>query len=222
MSILLLHEPNISAAKASLRRLLPGVRSGHLTEALAAGLGFRTHAALLAAIAVDAGLPPAIADTDDATFTARLTAFGYDAPPSGVLEQVARSDALPDRPYREYPERDRRAGDAHFALCDRHSWPMIAVHVARSYATLEWDCITVAERPDDILYHQADGEATGDAMVRLFDQWVAGAPGRPHYRTNTFVGWVYKVLPDTARALAEEYFRLLHGPIRAAARTRAA
>jgi hypothetical protein len=222
MSILLLHEPNVSAAKSMLRSMLPGVRSGHLTEALAAGLGFRTHAALLAGIAAEAGWPPAIADTDDAAFGKRLIELGYGAPVAGLLGQLVRSDAIPDRPYREYAEADRQANEAHFAHCDRHGWPMIAVHMARTYATLEWDCITVAERPDDLLYRQPDGERTGDAMIRLFDQRIAGAPGKPHYRTNTFVGWVYKLLPDTARTLAEDYFRLLHGSIRQAARARAA
>jgi hypothetical protein len=43
---------NVAALKSSLIRAFPEIRSTHADEALAAGIGFRTHAALLAALKV--------------------------------------------------------------------------------------------------------------------------------------------------------------------------
>lgn len=222
MPIMLLHDTNLSAAKKALRALLPDVRSGHLTESLAAGLGYRTHAALIAGIAADAGRPPAIADTDDQAFAARIQTLGYAIEPSDLLARLVRSDAIPDRPYAGLCEGDRRAHDAHFALCDRTGRPMIMVKLARTYATLEWDCITTSRRSGNYPYGREGEASTSSEMVRLFDLRTAGAPGKPTYRHNVFVGWVYKLLPETAYQLAEDYFRLLYLPLREVEQVKAA
>jgi len=47
MPAILLTPKNVEFAKRRLRLRFPDVKSSHHTEALAAGLGFRTHAALL-------------------------------------------------------------------------------------------------------------------------------------------------------------------------------
>lgn len=58
-----------------------------------------------------------------------------------------------------------------------------------------------------------NGPNTADQLARLFQLRTAGAPGKPHYRTNVFVGWVYRLLPEIAHLLAEDYFRLLYQPV---------
>lgn len=222
MPILLLHETNLTAVKAALRSYLPELRSGHLTEALAAGLGFRTHAALRADLIRFADFAPMLANVDEIAFAARLAAFGYAEPPADVLGSAVRSDAIPDRPIARFRDGDRVATDAHYAQCSRHGRPMMMIKRARTYATLEWDCITINARPHSILYGSPDGPSTVNEMVRLFKLRTAGAPGKPNYRTNVFVGWVYKLLPATAELLAEDYFRLLYQPVWQAEHRRAA
>jgi hypothetical protein len=50
MAFLMLTRRNVAALKLSLLKTFPEIGSGHADEALAAGIGFRTHASLLAAI----------------------------------------------------------------------------------------------------------------------------------------------------------------------------
>ncbi len=65
---------DVKELKATMRALLPGNRSGHLYEAIAAGFGFGTYAGLLAAIdgRFEREIPPAM---DMAKFEARLLAL---------------------------------------------------------------------------------------------------------------------------------------------------
>ena len=68
--------PDVLAAfKRVLHAELPRVKSSHLSEALAAALGFNTHAALLAHLS--AGNASVTLAVSDARFVARLTALGY-------------------------------------------------------------------------------------------------------------------------------------------------
>ena len=55
MAFVVLTRRNLSALKSSLRAALPQVRSAHADEALAAGIGFRTHAALLEVLKAQSG-----------------------------------------------------------------------------------------------------------------------------------------------------------------------
>jgi hypothetical protein len=50
MAVIVLSRRNVAALKVSLLQTFPEVRSSHADEALAAGIGFRTYAALLAAL----------------------------------------------------------------------------------------------------------------------------------------------------------------------------
>lgn len=76
MASIQLSESSLAALKKALRKEFPDVRSSHITEALAVALGFRTHAALLAALSTQA-TDPAIVLLDDARFDIRLQGFGY-------------------------------------------------------------------------------------------------------------------------------------------------
>ena len=50
MAFMMLTRRNVAAPKSSLLKTFPEVGSGHVDEALAAGIGFRTYASLLAAL----------------------------------------------------------------------------------------------------------------------------------------------------------------------------
>lgn len=76
MASIPLSELALAAIKKALRKHLPDVRSSHITEALAAALDFRTHAALLAILPAHTN-DPEIRLLDDERFDQRLQAFGY-------------------------------------------------------------------------------------------------------------------------------------------------
>jgi hypothetical protein len=218
MSILLLHEPNVGAAKTALRSLLPEIRSGHLTEALAAGLGYRTHAALLAGMAVDAERFPDVAEIDEGAFAARIEALGYAAPAFGLLDAVVRSVSIPDRPFVEFRDGDRAANNAHYAACLGLGRPMMMVRTARIYATLDWEIVTLSISDINSLFADVDGKRFSRIMLERFQALAAGAPGKPEFTGAPDTGWIKKLLPDTARQLAEDYFRMLYLPMRQFAR----
>ena len=213
MSIFILTDDNIDAAKAALRTALPAIRSAHLTEAIAAGLGFQTHAALRAALASEVGKPPAVADAASSRFTKRLAELGYDGVPTHPFEVAITEKVLGDTPYTFFKQGDRAANDRHFHACQARSRPMMMVKMARQYAELEWDCITIDPDCDDHVSSQASNELVR-VMFALFQERAKGAPGKPIFYGNAFTGTVSKLLPDTACQLAEDYFKLLYLPLR--------
>lgn len=77
MAAIALSELPLAALKKELRAYFEEVRSSHLTEALAAAVGRRTHAALLAELPAIQADPP-IELLDDDRFTHRLKELGYD------------------------------------------------------------------------------------------------------------------------------------------------
>ncbi len=50
MAFVVFTRRNVAALKSSLRTALPAIGSAHADEALAAGIGFKTYAAMLAAL----------------------------------------------------------------------------------------------------------------------------------------------------------------------------
>lgn len=62
--------------KNALQDRFPTAKSSHLSEALAAGLGFRTNAALLSWM-MDSGLEPDVSALNEQSFVARMAGFGY-------------------------------------------------------------------------------------------------------------------------------------------------
>ncbi len=220
MNLMILSNENVAAAKAALCAQLPQVRSSHLTEAIATGLQFRTHAALKAAIDASAGSLPGVALADPAEFARRLRELGYEAAPSDPFRAIVAGHSLPDLTYAEFKRSDRASNDRHYYYCQRRNRPMVIVRVARIYAELEWDCITVSPDQEDYLYGTDNGRALGRLMFDKFQALARGAPGKPIFFGGSFTGTVTKLLPDTARALAEEYFRLLYLPLREPRRPR--
>lgn len=75
MAAVVFTERALKNVKRALQRCYVDSTSAHLTEALAAGLGFRTHAALLVALAATDERHPEIRILDDESFSRRLSAL---------------------------------------------------------------------------------------------------------------------------------------------------
>lgn len=221
MSVLILHESNLRAIKQALRVRLPYRGSGHLSEALAAALGFASMRHLVTTLAAEAHLPPDIVPLNITAFNARLAALGEEAAPASTLVDLARSAEIPDRPYVEFGEGNRAANNAHYAACIRLGRPMMMVMPARTYAKLDWEIITLSIEDIGRLYPEAEGRPFSRRMLEHFQSLARTAPGRPYFTGSPSTGWITKLLPDTARQLAEDYFRWLYLPMREAARARA-
>lgn len=220
MSVLILHETNLRAAKSALRACLPGRGSAHLSEALAAALGFASQRHLVATLSAEAHLPPNVVPLDSAAFNARLSALGEEGVEASLLIDLARSAAIPDRPFVEFREGDRIANDAHHAACLRLGRPMMMVKPARTYAKLDWEIITLSIEDIERLYGGQESSAFSRKMFGHFQTLARNAPGKPYFTGSPSTGWVTKLLPNTARQLAEDYFRWLYLPMREAARAR--
>lgn len=214
MSLIILTPTNLEALKREARTAMPEVRSAHLTEALATALGFRTHAALLAAIEADFGRPPNLADCLQSCFVQRLNQLGYDGIATAELDAIVRGPAMPERPYAEFRSGDVDANNRQFYACQRGNRPMITLTMARTYVKLNWDCITISPDHEGYLFGDDDGRAFGQNLFRQFQEHARRAPGKPMFTGGAFVGWIEKLLPETARNLAEAFYRKLYLPLR--------
>lgn len=220
MSIFLLHDENVRAAKAALRKNLPNIGSGHLSEAIAAALGFRTHAALIAVIKADAHLPPAMVDLDERAFNNRLNTLNYRNAEAFTLIDLARSDAIPFRSYVEFKNGDKAANNAQYTVCNRLGLPLITVRTARKYSKLEWDCITVSPCDKPSVFAKANEDGIGGELFARFQQLARGNQGNPQFTGSPFTGWVTGLVPGTARSMAEHFFALLYRRMRDHAKMR--
>lgn len=94
MSSIPLSESALATVKKALRREYPDVRSAHLSEALAAALHRRTHAALLADLLKYRDDPP-IELLDEDSFDCRLQELGYPPDPEFSFELLDDNGAIP-------------------------------------------------------------------------------------------------------------------------------
>lgn len=211
MAYVLLTLDNIDELKLALRRELPGVKSGHLTEALASGLGFQTHASLLASLKSVSVIRPNLKTMNFQHLVDRLLYFEYHGITPDFLLSSYRSLNLPDGIWREFRSGNRGANDEWFHECERRNIPMIFLEKRQKYIRLNWDCIT--------LQIQDEGRVRGDkgselvrAMLKLFQVAAKGAMGKPMFDGSSFTGHVDNLWPALAYELADEYFAMLYGP----------
>lgn len=102
-STFFLSEAALRTYKQGALRRVNGVTSSHMSEALAAALGFKTHAALRAAIAGRATVE--VQRPRNASLVQRLRQFGYDAPDDlRLLPELDQSYFL----GRKFPLRKKR------------------------------------------------------------------------------------------------------------------
>lgn len=212
MAAILLTPANLHTIKSRLRAALPHIKSSHLSEALAAALGYRTHAALLADMGSLEEYPP-LGRVSDRKLAERLGELGtgdYAIDLTGAV-----SAELPHPIWRAFPRRDRAANDNWFYACQRRNIPFVYLHVGRKYWRLNWDCIS-AQKNYDAHLHDDAGTALMRAMFERFQERARLHPTKAMFDGSAFVGTVDGLLPQTARDLADDFFKMLYMPVRAA------
>lgn len=100
----------VAAVKKSLHREFPGVRSSHLTEALATALGHQTHAALLNRVDQNQNDPPIVL-LDDERFALRLQELGYEADTEFSFEFLNVTELISTAPSSAFGIQYRSARD---------------------------------------------------------------------------------------------------------------
>lgn len=213
MAALMMTHANLHHVKTKLREALPTAKSSHLSEALAAGCGYRTHAALLADLKTSPDLYPPLSQANPAHFMARLHDFGV-TEPDVDLDAVVR-ERLPDPIWRAFPRRERAANDDWFYTCRRRNIPFVYLHVGRKYWRLNWDCISTENNYDGHVRGE-EGNARMRAMFARFQERARPDPTKAFFEGSCFVGQVDRLLPQTARDLADDFFTMLYTPVRAA------
>lgn len=83
----------VDALKKEVRRIYDERKSSHLTEALAAALGFNTHAALLAQLEAG-GTDPLYGNLNEEKFDARMQALGYPSDPEFFFEDAKTPEMI--------------------------------------------------------------------------------------------------------------------------------
>lgn len=104
-----LSRTKLDCLKRHLRAGLPPVRSGHMDEAIAVSLGFRTYASLLASLKVPDDAPVQVTGwLDPPTMESKLRAFGYEEVGAEFLGTLIE-DAMKDPKFFEAEsERQKR------------------------------------------------------------------------------------------------------------------
>ncbi|TAN61174.1 MAG: hypothetical protein EPN20_12820, partial [Magnetospirillum sp.] len=80
MTAIILSAENLHVVKRGLREFFPEARSSHLSEAFAAAVGRRTHAALLTDIGKADPADPEITLIEQDAFLARAKELGFEPP----------------------------------------------------------------------------------------------------------------------------------------------
>lgn len=212
MALLLLAQDNIEYTKLYMREAFPHVRSAHRTEALAASLGSRTYASLLA---TPVAKHHAARFFDSARFSARLQELGYTAVDGTPLVAIIRSPLMPLRPWAEFKDGDLAANNRWFYACQRRNIPDLYIELRAKYAKLNWDCIS-RDREDDTHRGEDDGADLVSKMFAKFNALKGHSSGKAMFQGTSFVGEIDNLLPDVARDIADEFYTMLIAPPRRA------
>jgi hypothetical protein len=95
MPLFTLAVENIVCLKRAIRETYPQVKSSHASEAVAFALGFRTHAALRAAIAALGADEHKWAWLDGNKIADRLVSFGYSGISRGAMVKLSDELQMP-------------------------------------------------------------------------------------------------------------------------------
>ena len=213
MASILLTLDNIDFIKSELRKAMPDAKSAHLTEALAFGAGYNTHAAMLAAIKACARNRPILAKLDDERIAARLTALGNHSPDAVSTVALARSPALPERIWVVFRNGDVSANNYWYRECQKRDIPNLRISRRTKYVKLNWDCISLdGGREAHVLGDS--GSALGKTMFKTYQSIARRIPGKSFFSGSSFVGSVDWLLPELAYDLADEFFAMLYEPMR--------
>jgi hypothetical protein len=209
MTKLILAEENLDFIKRELRTHFPNVKSSHLSEAIAAGLGSRTNIALIARMRAAQGMPDLVQVSDE-SFAVRLAELDDGSVTVG-LRRAARSPSLPVPIWMEIDANDIPSQNSWFARCQRRNIPYVYVSRRRKYARVDWDFIATNGKHDVSL----DEGGRGELVHQMFDRFKCLVKTkRAMFEGSAFVGQVDNLMPDEAYDLADEMFGMLYGVMR--------
>ncbi|RWC37997.1 MAG: hypothetical protein EOS28_31250 [Mesorhizobium sp.] len=212
MAAVLLTSDNLDFVKTNLRQAVPQVKSSHLTEALAFGAGYRTHASLLVAMKSARLSQPLLGDVDWSLITSRLTAFGYVGVDLSSLDAITRAPGLPKRIWIEFRSGDIGSNNYWFRECRQREIPNIRIERRTKYVKLNWDCISID--PSREAHVQGEfGTALGREMFKAYQSIARRIPGKSEFVGSSFVGSVDHLLPEAAHEIADAFFAMLYTPM---------
>lgn len=108
MAVLALSDPNLSYVKKALQLALPHIKSAHLSEAIAASLGFRTNIALKTFLRETSKKHSTVKHVKNEKLTQRLFDLTGTQITGFYLPEIVRSTELPDPIWREFKNEDMR------------------------------------------------------------------------------------------------------------------
>ncbi len=212
MAKFLLTRDNIKYIKIKLSELLPDVKSSHLTEAIASGIGFNSNAAMLSRIKDQAKFPPYLSDINDSKIATRLNKFCYANLSEFSIISIVRSVGLPQKIWVEFPSGNRGANERWYSECKFRNLPNLRIEKKKKFATLSWDCISINKSSEGHLKDEG-GTTLGRLMFQQYQRIARQAPGKSEYFGTCFVGSVKNILPELAHEIADEFFTHLYEPI---------
>tara|TARA_R100000149_G_C5841311_1_gene113243 strand:- start:16 stop:690 length:675 start_codon:yes stop_codon:yes gene_type:complete len=206
---MLLFQPtksNLAELKEALRTAYPTALSSHLSESIAAALGFRTNAALKVRMKHFPDPRRPIEFYWD-QFRKRMLELGDiatdQAPPSEPI-----STELLERCWREISPDDVEAMNDWFHRCKTRGVPYIYTIRSGNCLELHWDCITT-DGDCDCEIREDKHEVVVKLLFSSFQNLSRGQKGNPQFDGSAFVGSIEGISSDCAESIAEHFYNLL-------------
>lgn len=213
MPIFYLTSENIDFTKCVLRSTLQGCKSSHLSEAVAAALGFRTNAALLKNL-YEAQYPrPLLCKVSSKRFGNRLRELGSPIEDCSTLDKIVRSSDLPLRAWIDSREMDRYKRDQWFRECTDRDIPYVHVVQYEKYATLNWDCVSIQSREGEAHVREELGRLMLDILWTQCQSIAKCQTAKWEFFGSAFVGTVKGLGPAIAHLMADAFFYELYMPM---------
>lgn len=213
----MLTSSNLHVLKTALQSRFSIQSAAVLNDVLAVGVGCATYDALLKVLDCQPEGKAEIVNLNLERMARRLNELAGVKPDLQFLAEFVRSPKLPERIWVAYKTGDAAANAAWYYECRRRSVPMVFLETRNKYIRLNWDCITI-DASEDAHVHRQAGKDLGSYMFTIFQNMTKGAPGKPFFDASAMTGHVDRLLPDTAYAMADIFFRLLYEPIKSNAK----
>lgn len=182
------------------------LRSAHASEAIAALIGFGSHAALKAR--GGAAVHARVYETDFAAFETRAARVGYPEAACEHLRTIYGEIEWPDPAWKLIGKRNLGDSDAWFAECQRRKIPFLYVAKARKYCSVHWDHVSMDTSYDADIHHAYKDEL-GEILFRTYRLITAGAEPKSRFDGSASVGEITGLSYASARQIANAFAALL-------------
>lgn len=213
MATILLTSDNIDFVKTELRNGSPQIKSSHLTEALAFGVGYNTNAAMLAAIKSAPQAEPILARLECRKLSDRLSQLGYSGIDLFNIGEIVKSHDLPERIWVEFSNGDTNMNNYWFRECQERNIPNVCIETRRKYVKVRWDCISIDSRNEAHVQGNR-GTTLGKEMFKAYQTIARRTSEKSQFSGKAFVGYIDCLLPELADEMADVIFSMLYEPMR--------